>query len=246
MLYNAFPKYLKDELNEILKIMSDKNYNNIDIRITKETIKYKLSDNSIIEIPYRIYSLGITDLEYEKLNEIQKQLVCCIYTRSNNGYIREKYLKKLLENFDYWAIPFIVKLCDEYVIEILEVIYDKLKDRENEDIKKFCLENKNIINRSYSRMISYWNEFYRDTEKEFHKYIGRKLYRECLGYNKAFEKNKKYKCPCCGFYTFEKRPNGNYDICPVCFWEDDPIQLKDQLYAGGANKISLVQGENNK
>lgn len=62
---------------------------------------------------------------------------------------------------------------------------------------------------------------------------------------KAFEKNKKYKCPCCGFYTFEERPNGNYDICPVCFWEDDPIQLKDQLYAGGANKISLVQAREN-
>ena len=35
----------------------------------------------------------------------------------------------------------------------------------------------------------------------------------------------KYKCPCCGFYTFDEKLNGNYDICPVCFWEDDPIQL---------------------
>ena len=40
--------------------------------------------------------------------------------------------------------------------------------------------------------------------------------------NKIIEK---YKCPCCGFYTFDEKPNGNYDICPVCFWEDDPIQL---------------------
>ena len=28
-----------------------------------------------------------------------------------------------------------------------------------------------------------------------------------------------YACPCCGFLTLPSR--GGYDICPVCFWEDD-------------------------
>ena len=56
---------------------------------------------------------------------------------------------------------------------------------------------------------------------------------------------KKYKCPCCGSYTFEEQPNGNYDICPVCYWEDDPIQLKNPSRAGGANKVSLNQGREN-
>lgn len=26
-------------------------------------------------------------------------------------------------------------------------------------------------------------------------------------------------CPCCGYMTLDRR--GAYDICPVCFWEDD-------------------------
>lgn len=30
---------------------------------------------------------------------------------------------------------------------------------------------------------------------------------------------KKYKCLCCGYKTLDTR--GEYDICPVCFWEDD-------------------------
>ena len=30
---------------------------------------------------------------------------------------------------------------------------------------------------------------------------------------------KKYKCLCCGYQTLDTR--GEYDICPVCFWEDD-------------------------
>ncbi len=55
----------------------------------------------------------------------------------------------------------------------------------------------------------------------------------------------KYKCPCCGFYTFNERPGGNYDICPVCFWEDDPVQLKNPELEGGANKVSLLQARKN-
>ncbi|HBF88076.1 MAG TPA: hypothetical protein DDX39_05485 [Bacteroidales bacterium] len=52
-------------------------------------------------------------------------------------------------------------------------------------------------------------------------------------------------CPCCGFYTFDKNNRGNYSICPICFWEDDPIQLNDHNYEGGANRVSLKQGQKN-
>ncbi|MDE7209916.1 MAG: hypothetical protein K2O03_00555 [Lachnospiraceae bacterium] len=30
---------------------------------------------------------------------------------------------------------------------------------------------------------------------------------------------KKYRCLCCGCRTLDAR--GEYDICPVCFWEDE-------------------------
>ena len=32
---------------------------------------------------------------------------------------------------------------------------------------------------------------------------------------------------------------GTYEICPVCFWEDDGVQSKDPDFRGGANKGSL-------
>ena len=54
-----------------------------------------------------------------------------------------------------------------------------------------------------------------------------------------------FACPCCGYKTLSERPNGTYDICPVCFWEDDPIQLADPDYEGGANRVSLRQGQLN-
>lgn len=55
----------------------------------------------------------------------------------------------------------------------------------------------------------------------------------------------KYKCPCCGYYTFDNEPNGSYDICPVCFWEDDPIAIDDTTFVGGANHVSLQQARLN-
>jgi len=55
----------------------------------------------------------------------------------------------------------------------------------------------------------------------------------------------KYKCHCCGYYTLSEKPNGSYEICPVCFWEDDIVQLNDPDYRGGANKVSLNQARKN-
>lgn len=55
----------------------------------------------------------------------------------------------------------------------------------------------------------------------------------------------KSPCPCCGYKTFAHEPDGLYDICSVCFWEDDPTQLADPDYEGGANRVSLRQAQKN-
>ena len=115
----------------------------------------------------------------------------CIYSRSCDGFVRQKHLNSLLlMDYEDWAIPYIVKICDEYVVEILEMTYDILKDQDTERIKRFCLENIVSFCKSYSRMISYWNEFYRYRYNNFQQYIGRKLFRECFGYSRSMERRK--------------------------------------------------------
>ncbi|MDJ0940838.1 MAG: CPCC family cysteine-rich protein [Woeseiaceae bacterium] len=52
-----------------------------------------------------------------------------------------------------------------------------------------------------------------------------------------------HPCPCCGFIVFTDLQG--WEICPICFWEDDPIQLCDPWYEGGANTLSLVQSQKN-
>ncbi|BCL78597.1 hypothetical protein ccbrp13_10620 [Ktedonobacteria bacterium brp13] len=55
----------------------------------------------------------------------------------------------------------------------------------------------------------------------------------------------KYQCPCCGYKTLEER--GGFDICPVCFWEDDGQDDADAAVNRpfGPNHISLVQARDN-
>lgn len=44
-----------------------------------------------------------------------------------------------------------------------------------------------------------------------------------------------FACACCGYKTLSSPAGGGYEICPVCNWEDDPVQFKDPDYKGGAN-----------
>jgi len=53
------------------------------------------------------------------------------------------------------------------------------------------------------------------------------------------EAGESYKCPVCGKYTFKSA--GDDDICPVCNWQDDLIQLEDPDEEECANRMSLNQ-----
>lgn len=50
----------------------------------------------------------------------------------------------------------------------------------------------------------------------------------------------RFPCPCCGHLVFDEPP-GSYDICGICFWEDDAVQLRWPDWAGGANRPSLIE-----
>lgn len=45
------------------------------------------------------------------------------------------------------------------------------------------------------------------------------------------------ECPVCNRYEFEQ--DNDYDVCNVCGWENDGLQLDDPDDWGGANDLSL-------
>lgn len=56
---------------------------------------------------------------------------------------------------------------------------------------------------------------------------------------------KKYACPVCGNYTLRRKPNQTHEICPVCYWEDDPLHLDDPDFVGSSNQLSLRKARQN-
>jgi len=58
-------------------------------------------------------------------------------------------------------------------------------------------------------------------------------------------KGKRWACPCCRFLTLQER--GGFEICKVCFWEDDGQDDQDaSVVRGGPNgTLSLEQARQN-
>jgi hypothetical protein len=52
--------------------------------------------------------------------------------------------------------------------------------------------------------------------------------------------NNLFPCPSCGFLIFSEAP-GSYEMCSICGWEDDPVQLTSPGMKGGANGGSLKE-----
>lgn len=51
-------------------------------------------------------------------------------------------------------------------------------------------------------------------------------------------------CPCCGYATIEG--SGEYEICDICFWEDDGQDNADaDENRRGPNHVSLTTGRTN-
>jgi hypothetical protein len=190
MFSQAFPQELHADVMAVMKVLPNKTYESVRFSCTEERIDYHLNGQRVI-FPYRLYLKEPNRLAIAFLNDTQKLILYCMFTRSCDGYLREKYVRKImLWDFPQWCIPFIVQLCGEYVFEIVDCIYGYLHKRDNEDIQQFCIDNKNEIWKNYARMQSYWNLYNRRSFPEFREYIGHKLFRECLGYNRSFEKSK--------------------------------------------------------
>jgi hypothetical protein len=56
---------------------------------------------------------------------------------------------------------------------------------------------------------------------------------------------QRFFCPCCKYRTLPEQPPGTFNVCPVCFWEDERVQFEDPSLRGGANEVSLVEAQEN-
>lgn len=210
-LCKAFPSELREDVRVVFQLFTRPVYY-YGSKVTEVTGEYTTEfvvNNEPVYIPYRIYYKEVSDYKINSLSETQKTVLYCIFTRSHNGYLREKFVRKLLAtDYPKWVMPFIVKLCDDYVLEIVTAIYDLLKDKDTAAIKQFCLQNKRAVNNSYNRMINYWYTYDMFTVPDFYEYVGRKLFSECLGYSRKMRRRQKHIAK----IEFERKNNLKYLI----------------------------------
>ena len=121
-----------------------------------------------IHIPSRIYSPET--MGFQQLNDIELKILHCLYTRHHNGYVRAKYISKILPPSDIWVIPFVVQLLGEYIIEISELIQSRMTECDKELFIKFKNENTSFCELTSNRIISYWNEYYRSKYQSIEDY----------------------------------------------------------------------------
>lgn len=57
---------------------------------------------------------------------------------------------------------------------------------------------------------------------------------------------KKYQCPCCSYFTYNGSAGGRLGfICPVCFWENDPLIASNDDPSGSNHGITLNEAKSN-
>ncbi|MCI0349160.1 MAG: hypothetical protein L0Z53_07015 [Acidobacteriales bacterium] len=56
---------------------------------------------------------------------------------------------------------------------------------------------------------------------------------------------KSYRCPCCSYKTLHGR--GHFEICPVCYWEDDGQgnHDADRVRGGPNGRLNLTTARKN-
>lgn len=231
-----FPRSLKESWISLVDKLQIQ-----EMKASEQVTTYQLSGEMV-----KLFNhIELEELDMADLTETEKLMLYCVYTRHKNGYIREKYVKKILEmELSEWEFPFLLKLSGEYIYEILMIIYNSLQNKDNQKLKEFAKNNKELLCEEYARMLKYWNQFYRTKKIRFHNYIGKKLFYECYGYTRKYEK-KRYQCACC-----EKKTIFGYLIhyynepCPVCYWQNNIIQNNDPNKEG-INQVTLKEAQEN-
>ncbi len=165
-LRGRFPSEFENEFNKIETIFDfrtkHQSYTPFDIVFEK----------NILSIPMRVYTEENqidNPVKLIQLSAIQKELLYCFFSRHHNGYVREKCLRKIIHSQNKFTAPYILQLLGEYVIEIIEVIYDNQDELNHINMIEYIRENPQHYEITKQRVYSYWNSYYRRTYPKYKK-----------------------------------------------------------------------------
>jgi hypothetical protein len=170
-LISAFPRELAGDARAVLAVMPAH-------RLLQAASFSVLVQGQHVTIPGRLYNDEPSADAVAKLSTRQRQLLHCLYSRHCDGRVRQRHLEEVICLDDPWVVPFIVQLVGEYVLEILVIIRDELRDLATPGTHaqlayaRFILDNPAYFDRIQRRVTSYWNCYYRAAYTSFRGYPG--------------------------------------------------------------------------
>jgi len=184
MFENAFPRELEQDVLFVeSRILVDG-----DIKVYAENTIWKLPSKVSVSIPDRVIFPDSLIPEEEGFSPEQALIYHCIFSRSLDGHVREKHVREMLESSETWIAPYILRICENYVVQILQLVFDKLKNSDCTIYIECAQRNLWSFVQGHQRMRSYWDVYYRRVCPRYENFVGKHLYDECFGYTKSMEK----------------------------------------------------------
>ncbi|MFD5142921.1 hypothetical protein [Streptomyces sp. NPDC058401] len=170
-LITAFPAELASDAEAVLAVMPGS-------RLQPQASFSVTVEGRQVLIPGRLYNNEPSTDRVASLSSRQQQLLHCLYSRHCDGIVRQRHLEKVVGSTDPWVVPFVVQLVGEYVLEILVVICDELRDLATPGTcghlayGQFLVDNPAFFARTQRRVVSYWSCYYRGAYASFRGYPG--------------------------------------------------------------------------
>ncbi len=137
-----------------------------------------------IRIPQRMaFSATISTL-FDSTSSLSPA-ASCLVTRSNDGFLRQLALRRIVRLDEAWAIPYVVLLSGDYVAEIGQELVDSLSHLNRDAYARFIRENPLFIRLMSNRAASYYDRFYRHQYSKLREYPSRRFILEIEGWARS-------------------------------------------------------------
>ncbi len=125
-----------------------------------------------ISIPRRIYH-NPSQIAWWRIWGEKKEVLGSLLTRHADGFTRQRYLQRIIRLDRAWIPPFVILLAGEYVVEILDVIWEHRAFLNRVAYAEFLNANGNLVQKTEQRIQSYWDCYYKSIPRK--EYVGFRL-----------------------------------------------------------------------
>lgn len=120
-----------------------------------------------VRIPVRLYHGEPHADAVAALTARQRLVLHCLFSVHHDGYVRQRHAAHVTGAAEPWAVPFVVRLTGEYVLEVVADIRARLAralvpgSGARRVYGRFAAEHPEFLAVTERRAVSYWNEYHR-------------------------------------------------------------------------------------